>query len=187
MIQQVDNVNRSQKPGDDEVLELVHAVMHLFRTQQLQALRGDSGERPHPAGRAADGDGAGPLRSAGSGSTHEFPQELTHMETKVLGFFGRRPGATQSDLVQHSGRDKAQLARLIKGLRERGLLAAEADGQDRRQVHLQLTGEGQAVQRKLRLQARQLQAQAVTGLSPDERRQLVTLLRRVKGNLEHGG
>jgi hypothetical protein len=36
------------------------------------------------------------------------------MEGKVLGFFARHPGATQRDLAQHSGRDKAQLARLIK-------------------------------------------------------------------------
>jgi hypothetical protein len=34
------------------------------------------------------------------------------MEGKVLGFFARHPGATQRDLAQHSGRDKAAVATL---------------------------------------------------------------------------
>ena len=74
----------------EAVIELVHVVMHQFRSRQFQALR----------------DGA---------------HDVTHMEAKVLGFFAHRPGATLSDLVAHSGRDKAQLARLVKGLREREL------------------------------------------------------------------
>lgn len=136
----------------DAVLELVHAVMHQFRSQQHRAL------------------------DASEGGT-------THMEAKVLGFFSRHAGATQSDLAQHSGRDKAQIARLIKGLRERGLLSGEADEADRRNVHLQLTDAGQAVQRALRQQARKLEARAVAGLDDAQRRQLVALLHHVKANL----
>jgi len=109
---------------------------------------------------------------------------VTHMEGKVLGFFAHHAGATQSDLSQHSGRDKAQLARLIKGLRERGLLHGEADDADRRNVRLQLTDVGQAMLRTLRSQGRRLEARAVAGLSVDQRRQLAELLLRVKRNLE---
>ena len=109
---------------------------------------------------------------------------VTHMEGKVLGFFARHAGATQSELAQHSGRDKAQLARLIKGLRDRGLLACEADENDRRNVKLSLTTAGQSVQRVLQQQARLLDAQAMAGLSPAERRQLVALLQRVSANLD---
>jgi DNA-binding MarR family transcriptional regulator len=109
---------------------------------------------------------------------------VTHMEGKVLGFFARHAGATQSDLAQHSGRDKAQLARLIKGLRERGLLLGEADDADRRNVRLQLTDAGQAMLRTLRSQGRKLEARAVAGLSADQRRQLAELLLHVKRNLE---
>ena len=151
MQESVDKVNR-QDPASDEVLELVHQVMHQFRSQLFQALRQ---------------------------GTHE----LTHMESKVLGFFARRPGATQSDLVQHTGRDKAQLARLIKSLRERGLLSAEADEADRRNVRLTPTEEGLAIQRALQRQARQLEAQAVAGLAEDDKHRLLTLLRAVRSNL----
>ncbi len=110
--------------------------------------------------------------------------EVTHMESKVMGFFARRPGATLSELVAHSGRDKAQLAKLVKGLRERGLLDAETDADDRRSVRLQLSAAGRAVQQALHAQARVLNERAVDGLSAPEQAQLVALLGRVKANLD---
>jgi DNA-binding MarR family transcriptional regulator len=156
MRKQVDNVNHVDSPkasATDAVLELVHTVMHQFRSRQFQVLR----------------DGL---------------HDITHMESKVMGFFAHHPGATLSDLAQHSGRDKAQLARLVKGLRERALLAGEADVADRRNVHLTLSAEGQAVQQALRREARTLNARAVDGLSAQEQAQLVELLGRVKANLD---
>lgn len=152
MRNKVDIVNQSSSASEDDVLELVHAVMHDYRSLQYRILR----------------DG---------------PHDITHMDAKVLGFFARRPGATQRDLVEHSGRDKAQLARLIKGLREQGLLAAEADPDDRRNQRLSLTAAGKDVQKTLKQQARRLSAKAVTGLDVDERTRLQSLLTRVKDNL----
>lgn len=111
------------------------------------------------------------------------PQDITHMEGKVLFFFDRQPGATQSDLAAHSGRDKAQLARLIKGLRDKGLLDAETDEADRRQVRLRVSEAGQAVQRELKRQAKQVAVQALAGLSAQEQAQLADLLKRVQANL----
>ena len=150
-----DKAEKPSQPGDPDILDLVHAVMHLYRSRQYQTLR----------------DG---------------PHGVTHMDSKVLGFFARHPGATQSELAVHSGRDKAQLARLVAGLRERGLLEAAADAADRRSVHLSLTAEGQAVQRSLHQQARRQTTQAMAGFSAAERAQLQALLGRVKGNLEVG-
>ena len=144
----IDNVNHS---GDD-VLELVHSVMHQLRSLQYRHLR----------------DG---------------PHDVTHMDSRVLGYFGRHPGATQSDLAAFSGRDKAQLARLVKGLRDRGLLAATPDETDRRNVRLSLTADGEAVHASLRRRARQLGGEAVGGFSAAEREQLAGLLRRMQSNL----
>jgi len=152
----IDKVNQpAAKPpssSGDELLELVHTVMHQVRSQQYQVLRDET-------------------------------LGLTHMESKVLGYFGRQPGATQSDLVQHSGRDKAQLARLIKGLRDRGLLTAEADAADRRNLRLSLTPDGQALQRSLQQRTRQVAGRAVAGFSAAEREQLRALLQRLRDNL----
>lgn len=112
------------------------------------------------------------------------PHDITPMDARALGYFGRHPGATQSDLSAHSGRDKAQLARLVKGLRDRGLLEAVADEADRRNVRLSLTDDGRALQDSLRRQASVLGEKAVAGFSPDERAQLASLLRRVQANLD---
>ncbi len=137
----------------DAVMELVHVVMHQFRSLQYQSLR----------------DGA---------------LDVTHMESKVVGFFARHPGATLSDLAAHSGRDKAQLAKLVKGLRERGLLDAEADADDRRSVRLRPSAAGRALQQALHAQGRSLGEQAVRGLDAAEQAHLVDLLGRVKANLD---
>ena len=162
MRKQVDIVNHvesssspaaAQASAADAVIELVHTVMHQFRSQQFQVMR--------------DGQ-----------------HDVTHMESKALGFFARHPGATLSDLAQHSGRDKAQLARLVKGLRERGLLAAEADTVDRRSVRLTLSAEGDAVQQAVRHEAHTLNARAVDGLSAQEQALLVELLGRLQANLD---
>ncbi|MET3130089.1 DNA-binding MarR family transcriptional regulator [Oxalobacteraceae bacterium GrIS 1.11] len=145
-----DNVNQSVQ--EDGALDLIHSIMHQYRSQQYQALR----------------DG---------------PHDITHMESKVLHYFERYPQATQSDCARHSGRDKAQLARLIAGLRARGLLDGVADAADRRNVRLSLTAAGTALQDVLRRQAERLNAKALQGFDEEQRRQLLTLLQQLKGNL----
>lgn len=148
-----DNVNHSQKNSEDGVLDLIHTVMHQYRSMQYQALR----------------DG---------------PHDITHMEGKVLSFFGHHPGATQSDLAKHSGRDKAQLARLIKGLRDSGLLDAVADETDKRNVRLTLTTDGQSVLTVLRQQGKHLNTLALKDMDRSEQEQLLLLLHRVQVNLD---
>lgn len=113
--------------------------------------------------------------------------DLSHMEAKTLGFFASRPGATQSELVQHAGRDKGQVARLIAGLRERGLLEASADASDKRSVRLQVSASGKALQQQVRKQAQRVSTQAVSGLDEAECRQLLALLAKLRENLTQDG
>lgn len=147
------DADRRSLTGDDDVLELIHTIMHQYRSQQYRLLR----------------DG---------------PHDITHMEGKVLLYFGNHPGATQSDLSAHSGRDKAQLARLVKGLRDRELLAARSNPDDRRNVHLALTAQGEALQKSLIQQGKRLGAVAVEGFAAEEREQLRDLLKRMSRSLE---
>lgn len=116
----------------------------------------------------------------------EGAHDLSHMEAKALGFFAARPGATQSELVQHSGRDKGQVARLIAGLRERGLLEAGADASDKRSVRLQVSAAGRALQQQVRREAQRVSARAVAGLDDAECRQLLALLAKLRDNLVDG-
>jgi DNA-binding MarR family transcriptional regulator len=156
MRKSVDHVNKSRGGGADDVLEQVHRLMHLVRSQQYRVLK-------------------------------EASEGVTHMESKALGFFARHPGATLSELVAHSGRDKGQLARLVSGLRERGLLEGRVDEGDRRNLRLHLTEAGHAADQALRRRGRRLAAVAVKGLDEAEKRQLSALLERVRANLEAAG
>jgi DNA-binding MarR family transcriptional regulator len=151
----VDEVNQNPPSPALEVLERVHAIMHLYRSAQQRSLR------------------------AG-------PHDLAHMEIKVLGFFARHPGATQSDLAAHSGRDKAQLARLIRGLRDRGLLDATADETDKRSTRLALSEAGKAMFAALHRHDGALAEAALEGIAEADRATLLALLERVRANLEAG-
>jgi len=117
----------------------------------------------------------------------EGAQDITPLEARVLGFFARQPGATLVDLARHSGRDKGQLARLISGLKDRGLLAAEPDADDRRVTRLQLTPLAQAQHQAVQGLRQGLAQLAVHGLSAAEQQQLQHLLRRVHDNLGAAG
>jgi DNA-binding MarR family transcriptional regulator len=149
----IDKVNQLSDTSAHRVMDAVHTVMHLYRSQQFKALK-------------------------------EAEHELTHMEHKVLGFFRHHPGATQSDLAVNSGRDKAQLARLIKGLRDNGLLDAEVDVQDRRVVRLKLSEQGRALHAQAAKVGARLAEAAVKQLSDAEQEQLIALLGKLKDGLQ---
>jgi len=159
MRKKVDQVNQNPAPAEGhaalQVVDAMHKIMHLYRTQQHRSLRGAQ-------------------------------HDLAHMEIKVLGFFARHPGGSPSDLVAHSGRDKAQVARLIRGLRERGLLEAEADANDRRSTCITLSPAGLELHTALHSHDGELAAAALAGLSEGECATLAALLGRVRANLEAG-
>ena len=106
--------------------------------------------------------------------------DITHMESKVMGFFARHPGATLSDLVAHSGRDKAQLAKLVKGLRERGLLDGRADADDRRNVRLRLSARAGRCSRRCAPRRTRSTRRRSPGSDATEQAQLIELLGGVK-------
>jgi DNA-binding MarR family transcriptional regulator len=108
--------------------------------------------------------------------------EIPGMALKVLGFFARHPGRTQRELVQHSGRDKGQVARLVKDLTERGLLQRSDATAGRRRV-LELTDSGLVLHRRLQRQRSQLANKLIAGLSAHELAQLNRLLGKLKAPL----
>jgi DNA-binding MarR family transcriptional regulator len=103
------------------------------------------------------------------------------MELRVLRFFEHRPGATQAELGQHSGRDKGQIARLVRLLMERGLLQREVAG--KRNSGLKLTEQGRLLQRRMHRHRATLADKYAAALGAAERSQLIALLQRVKAAL----
>ena len=164
MRKQVDKVNQNPplRPSGTvgDVFDAIHSIMHLYRARQMRA----------PADADADAEPA-----------------LTHMEGKVLGFFARHPDATLSDLVAHSGRDKAQLTRLIRALRDRELLEARADEADRRSTRLRLSAGGEALHARWHRHGAAAAEEALAGVPDAERASLLALLERVRANLDATG
>lgn len=103
---------------------------------------------------------------------------LVAMEARTLRFIARHPGCTQNDIVRESGRDKAQIARIIKVLLERSEVRKTAVAGGKRQ-QLEITPAGAKSHRKAEA-LRTVVAQAlVAGLAAKERVELERMLRRL--------
>lgn len=109
--------------------------------------------------------------------------DLTHMQHKVLGYFARHPAATLSELVAYSGKDKAQIARLITEVRAKGLLDAKPDQTDKRVSRLTLTAAGAEIFERLKKTERELSELAIQGLTEKEGQVLLALLDKITSNL----
>lgn len=117
-------------------------------------------------------------------AVREDGEGLGPMEARCLGYFMRHEGATQSDLVQHSGRDKAQIARIVKALHERGLLQSTPDPDDGRCQRVTLTEQGRSMQRTMQLRRQRFERAMLAGFSDGERAQLQAQLDRMLANLD---
>lgn len=104
---------------------------------------------------------------------------LAAMEVRALGFFVRHPGSTAKALAAHSGRDKAQVARLLQPLLARGLLVATPDAQDRRSLQLRPTPGGARIERRMAAQRRRIHDELLAGFSPAELQALADSLGRM--------
>ena len=110
--------------------------------------------------------------------------ELTMNEVRALMFIGRHPGATQKELVRHSGHDKAQIARLLSLLEEKGWLQRAPSAEDKRSRCLSLSAEGQALVEALRASRQKLTRELLQGCDAATLEQLMALLARVRSNLD---
>lgn len=112
-------------------------------------------------------------------SLREAELGLAAMEARTLRFVARNPGCTQNDIVRESGRDKAQIARIIKTLLERGQVERLDNEPGEKRQRLRLTASGA----ETHAEAEGLRAAAakdlLRDLSQTERKQLEGLLRRM--------
>jgi DNA-binding MarR family transcriptional regulator len=107
------------------------------------------------------------LREAGLG--------LVAMEARTLRFIARHPGCTQNDIVQESGRDKAQIARIIKVLVERDEIRKRTAVGGKRQLEVTSVG-AKSHEKAERLRTVVAQAM-VANISAKERAELERILR----------
>ncbi|MDH5302178.1 MAG: MarR family transcriptional regulator [Gammaproteobacteria bacterium] len=84
---------------------------------------------------------------------------LARTHHRILYFVGRNAGLSVNDLLRILAVSKQYLNRPLKELVERGLIATETDPQDRRVKRLQLTAQGEALERQLTGEQRRRLAQ----------------------------
>lgn len=103
------------------------------------------------------------------------------MEVRMFMRIAAHPGSAASDLVRDSGRDKAQVTRLIQQLEQAGLVRREPDAEDRRVQRLFVTEQGEQLHRELRRQRKAVARRLLGNLDEAEQAQLGRLLARMRG------
>jgi DNA-binding MarR family transcriptional regulator len=119
----------------------------------------------------------------------EAEQGLGPLHLRALCLCWRNPGGTQQQLVQSMGKDKGQIARLIRELEERHFLVRTPDERDRRVWRLTITPEGEEKCQWFSAIEAQLATDMFGGLAIQEREQLEKVLNdlRERINVETEG
>lgn len=113
----------------------------------------------------------------------EAEQGLGPLHLRALCLCWRHPGVTQQQLVQGMGKDKGQIARLIRELEERHFLVRSPDEKDRRVWRLAVTPEGEEKCQWFSAIEAQLAADMFGGLTSKEREQLEEMLNDLRARI----
>ena len=106
------------------------------------------------------------------------------MHARMLKVIGLRPGITQQEIVALTGRDKAQIARLIKELLSKELIDKKQDQQDKRIYRLYLTMEAREIVDTVMAVQTQVADHFFAKLSADESDEFKRLLDKIQAGLE---
>ena len=104
---------------------------------------------------------------------------LTRNEMRMILFLGRRPGASQSEMVTESGSDKGLIARQVAVLLERGLITKESALPARRGASCFLSIEGRRVYDELQTIAEGVARKFLTPIDGETRKVLANGLNKI--------
>ena len=91
------------------------------------------------------------------------------------------------DITKHAYRTPGAITNVMDHLEEKGLIRRNADRENRRNVLVELTPEGLEMARESFLAQTDMEKRLLTMLSPEEKEQLRTLLKRILLDLEERG
>jgi len=106
--------------------------------------------------------------------------DLSFGELRVLMHVGQHPGCTQKTLVEHSHIDKAQMARTLAQLEDKGWLVRAESASDRRMRELRLSQRGQRLFKRLGAQRATLAAELLKDCPAPLQAQLLAWLARAR-------
>lgn len=112
---------------------------------------------------------------------------LAPFQGRLLSIVARRPGCSHQALAGWTGRDKAQIARTIKELESRGLLARSAHASDWRSHSLSVTAAGEDACARITRERATLGAEITTALTAEERSVVIAALEKMRARLEATG
>jgi len=103
---------------------------------------------------------------------------LTPALFALLNVIGAREGAIQQELGTTVGIDRSTMVSLIDQLESAGLATRRPSATDRRAREIAITAKGRRLLQRARGLISLVEDEVLAGLTPDERRDLLTLLRR---------
>jgi len=108
---------------------------------------------------------------------------LTRAQCKVLGYLARNEGINQAGLADLLEIKPMTLVRQIDRMEEDGWIERRPQPGDRRARRLVLTDKARPILARILDLSNEVRAESFAGLSKDDGKQLIELLRRVHGNL----
>jgi len=109
---------------------------------------------------------------------------LTQAQYGVLTVLHSAPDIDQSRLARALAFDKVTVLRVLRGLEERGLITRVVSAENRRQMAVRLTIQGQRLLKKTEQPVRLAYQQLMAPLSQKESQQLIDLLQRLTNDLQ---
>jgi len=107
------------------------------------------------------------------------PMGLRPVEFSVLSLIYRNPGITSRQLCDVLDILAPNLVGMVNALAQRGWIARHAHPHDRRAVGLTVTAVGAEIARESEKKASQLEHRVTSGLTPEERKALIQLLKKI--------
>lgn len=108
---------------------------------------------------------------------------LHKIEIEILLFLEQGERDTARDIAEVKYFSKAHISRAIENLMECGYLTGSPDVQDRRCVHLRLTGEAEPVCRELRELRRGLMETIYQGITEEEKKVMRQVAEKIARNI----
>ncbi len=109
---------------------------------------------------------------------------LTQAQYGVLTVLHSAPDIDQSRLARALAFDKVTVLRVLRGLEDRGLITRVVSAENRRQMAVRLSAQGQRLLKKTELPVRLAYQQLMAPLSQKESQQLIDLLLRLTNELQ---
>ncbi|WP_167377996.1 MarR family winged helix-turn-helix transcriptional regulator [Rhizobium gallicum] len=114
-------------------------------------------------------------------------RQPTPFQNEILAYIGRNPGLGVLALADLSGRDKAQVTRILAELEALDLVTRERSTLDRRSTKLKLTGAGEEIFQQVLRKRRVLASSVLEQLTSEERAMLRNMLRKMRSGLSSAG